>query len=317
MNESALLELHYYLREGGHSMDAVRHNKAEAEFLAVFAEVAQLLKIPIQVEALAKMEGGIRDWWKAVGVSKDQLTFILAVVVFIFSRFPASTADPQTEAYNREAARLTVEEKKLNIDRLRRELDKMDKGKSPPPEAVEQAASAIGSSLKVIARRSTFYKTLLKDDKVIAVSFASQDVKDHAGRVERADFFRFVLPTDKLPTEVVENAVIEVVAPVFRDGNHHWKGVYDGETISFVMSDAEFKKSLLRGEQTFQHGTTIECVLLVHRKFDELGDIVVTGHTVQIVVSKKDNERTIQTPQGKRRKLNVQMAAGQNDLFGK
>lgn len=313
MHDADFLELHYLLRDDAHSMDAVVRNKCEAELLAIFSEVARLLKVNVRIETTAHTEGGLKELWKAIGANKDQLVLIISVLAIVLTRIPVG--DKETETYSREAARLTVEEKKLNIEKLKRELDQ---GKPLRPAVVEQAASVIEKNLKVVSRRSNFYKLLLKYDKVTGVGFTPQPKHDERfeRQVPRQDFIHFVLLTDKLPVEVIELAPVEIVAPVLREGPYEWKGIYDNYAISFKMADKEFKDSVLRGEVSFQHGTTIQGVLNVHRKFDELGDIVITGYTMVTVISKFDGGIRIETPQGGRHRYDKKLAENQGQLFG-
>lgn len=93
--------------------------------------------------------------------------------------------------------------------------------------------------------------------------------------VPRADFIKFIQASNNLPVEPIEDARIEIVAPVLKEGDYKWKGAYDGQAISFTMGDEVFKSSVLLGDVSFQHGSTIECVLNIHRKFDEVGEVVL------------------------------------------
>ena len=109
--------------------------------------------------------------------------------------------------------------------------------------------------------------------------------------------------------------MIEIVSPVLKAGNYHWKGVYQGKPISFPMTDAEFKNSVLRREVSFQHGSSIECVLQVSRKLDEFGEVVITGYSVPTVIQKVDGEQKFETTQGRRYKTHKKFKEGQIDLF--
>ena len=50
------------------------------------------------------------------------------------------------------------------------------------------------------------------------------------------------------------------------------------------MTDTEFKNAVLRKEISFQRGNIIECVLVSYRKFDEIGNIIITGYSVVTVI---------------------------------
>lgn len=309
----ARLELHYHLRDDSHSMDALVRNKCEAEILAAFTQIAQQLGVEVTLESTAFREGGLKEILSFLGTNNAQLTLLLAIIVLVFSRFPIS--DPETEALNREVLKLTIEEKKLNLQKLKRELG----SKQPTTDAIGDAATVIEGDLKVATRRSNFYRGLVGYEKVTAVGFTLvpelQTVAPDETKVQRADFFKFIQLTDRLPVEVIDEAAIEIVAPVLREGNYQWKGQYDNQPISFAMLDEEFKSSVLLRKVSFQHGSTIKCVLNIHRKLDEVGDVKITGYSVATILSKSDDGTIEETPQGKRHRFGKKQAAGQGKLF--
>ncbi|WP_230664242.1 hypothetical protein [Vibrio cholerae] len=61
--QSTKLQMHYYLENDSHSMDAIARNKCEAEIIAIVQEVAKILNAQIVIEAEAWKEGGLRDIW--------------------------------------------------------------------------------------------------------------------------------------------------------------------------------------------------------------------------------------------------------------
>lgn len=89
----AEFELHYHLRDNAHAMDAVVRNKCEAEALAAFLHIAEQLGVSMRFESSAYTEGGLREVWQFIGASKDQLGWILAIIVLIFSRYPTAIAN--------------------------------------------------------------------------------------------------------------------------------------------------------------------------------------------------------------------------------
>ena len=309
----ALLELHYYLRDHSHSMDALVRNKCEAEILAAFTQIAQQLGIEVKLESTAYREGGLKEIWSFLGSSNAQLTLLLAIIVLIFSRYP--TSDAETDALNKEVLKLTIEEKKLNLQRLRREVGE----NQPSAEAVSDAAKAIEGDLKVATRRSNFYRGLIGYAKVTAVGFTPMPEQQLSPpdeqQVQRADFFKFIQLTDRLPVEVIDEATIEIVAPVLREGNYQWKGQYENQPINFAMLDEEFKSSVLLRKVSFQHGSIITCVLNIHRKFDEVGDVKITGYSVATVLAKADDGEVEESPQGRRYRFAKKQGAGQGRLF--
>lgn len=294
-------------------MDAVVRNKGEAEALAAFLHIAHELGISVEIESSAYSEGGLREIWKFIGVSKDQLGWLLAIIVLIFSRFPVS--DPEVDALNKEILKLTVEEKKANLEKLRREL-----GKSPPQDKkVSDAATLLESDLKVATRRSNFYRNLVPYDKVTGVGFVPIDPQSISrpdeSTVSRGDFAKFIQVSDRLPVETVDEAVIEIVAPVLTEGNYQWKGRFNDLPISFAMTDESFRSSVLSRQVSFQRGSTITCVLNIHRKFNEVGEVSITGYSVVTVISKADGAKIEETVQGKRHRFERAKSKNQRTLF--
>jgi hypothetical protein len=314
MEEAEYFGLHYYLQHGSHSMDAIVRNKCEREVLAVFFETAKQLNVPISLETCAYSEGGLKEIWKAMGKNNSQLMLVVSVLAMIFARFPAT--DTELEALEKEA-------KHLEIEKTRLEIEKLKKDSPEEREHIQRVAEAIARDLqsngKIAVRRSNYYKLLLDYSKVESVGYNSRP--DDPRRVPevivaRVDFPRFILGSDKLPVEVDDDALIEVFAPVLTDGNYHWRGYYLGDSISFAMLDPQFKASIVAKKVHFQHGTRLRCVLNIHRKYDELGEVVVTGYSVITVLDQSEaGTDFVETPQGRSYRHAKALRESQGDMF--
>lgn len=307
------LELHYYLINESHTMDALIRNKCEAELLAIIVEISDALGIEVNVETGAYQEGGLKELWAFIGRNNNQITLVILILTLILSRVPLS--DSEQDALTKEATKLTIEEKRLSIEKLKREL----KDGEVQDETADAAASTISNNLKIAARNSNFYKNLAGYEKVTGVGMLPLD-KDNqptavAKYVPRSDFHKFILFTNNLPTEIDDDAQIEIISPVLKEGNYKWKGMYQDIPISFSMNDPEFNNSVLREEISFQHGSIIECVLSIQRKFDEIGDVVITGYSVSTVIRKTDGATSFETAQGRRYKAHKKFNEDQQDLF--
>jgi len=303
------LELHYHLKDQSHSMDAIVRNRCEAEALAVFVEIAKTLGIDTEIESTAYLEGGLSEIWEFIGNNNNNLTLLLAIIVFIFSRIPVS--DPEMDSLNKEVARLTIEEKQLAIAKLKSEAESGEISE----DTLSKGASVFEQEVKIVARRSNFYKTLVGYEKVTGVGLTPLGSGVKEKYVERSDFGSFVLATNKLPVEVIDSAIVEIVTPVITEGNYQWKGIYQGEPISFAMTDDEFKYSVLTSHVTFKHGSSIECVLNIHRKFDAVGDVTIVGYSVPTVLKITDGLSHTETMQGRRFKAAKKATEDQGKLF--
>ena len=224
--------------------------------------------------------------------------------------------DSESSDLEKELNRLSIKEKKLQIEKLKKELKEAE----PNEELAQKAANAVGSSLKVIKRRSNFYANLEKYPQVQKIGFVAlnDSYLPVSGEVivPRSEFSKFVLSTNKLRSEEDENAVIEIISPVLKEGRYKWKGVYEEKPISFEMQDAAFRDSVLLENLPFQHGTCIECVLVINRELDEVGEVKIIGYAVTTVIKKIDGDVALETPQGRKYRHARKLVESQGDLFG-
>lgn len=327
MDMANKLEIHYYLANEEHSMNALVRNKCEAELLAIFKEVCTTFDIDLPIETLAYREGGLKEIWKFLGENGVQtqtalsiFMAVLTIVGIVFSRMPVS--DAEKDQREKVLAELSIEEKRLSIEEKQLAIQKLKKEMASgnvAQETIDLGARAAGQNLKVHARKSNFYKFLDQYEKVTGVAFSplNKDGEpiEKERFVPRSEFKNHILLTNELPVETIESAMIEIVSPVLKGGNYHWKGVYQDKAINFSMTDAEFKNMVLRKEVSFQHGSSIECVLQVARKLDEYGEVAITGYSVPTVIQKIDGERKFETAQGRRYKAYKKFDGSQRELF--
>lgn len=317
MRVSGGIELHYYLAGGAHSMDAVLRNRCEAELLAIFQEVALTLGVPCEIEAQALTEGGLREKWKWLTENATPLSVVLSAVAILVALAP-QIYESEEETLSKELTELSIEEKKLQIEKLRKEL--REAGPKSEGTVRENAVELLQRDPKIVVRRSNFYKYLLDRENVEFIGFTPLNSNllptEPERRVPHSEFGRYVLTSHSIKPITIEDAKIEIVSPVLREGNYKWKGIYDGQTIGFTMQDSDFQYLVLREEVTFQHGTFLECVLNIHRKLDEVGEVEITGHVVITVIRKYDDRQSIETPQGRAYKHIKKLRESQDDLFG-
>lgn len=297
-------------------MDAVTRNRCEAELLAIFQEVALALGVICDIEAQALAEGGLREVWKWIGANAAQLNVVLPIVAILVALAP-QLHESEEEALSKELSELNIEEKKLQIEKLRRELreaDSQEEGKFR-----DKALKVLKRDPKILVRRSNFYKNLLYSERVESLGFTALDAEllpaAPENIVPNSEFLRFVLNSHSIKSLIIDDAKIEIISPVLREGRYKWKGIYGGKIIGFTMQDSAFQSLVLREAVTFQHGTFLNCVLNIHRKLDEVGEVEVTGYVVTTVISKYDERQTIETSQGRAYKHIKALSELQHDLF--
>lgn len=296
-------EIHYYLKDNKHSMDALFKNKCEAELLAAAYEILNQFNINITIESEAIKEGGIREIWNFIGKNSAQFSVIGVLLTALF----AYMAIPDSEL-----TELEKEEKKLAILKLKKELN------IESSEGIDKSIEDANKNQKLKVRTSNFYKKLSHSDEVEKVGFTILDSKQKPLMDERivykSEFSRFILPTNKLPVETIENAQIEIVAPVLKEGKAKWKGIFQDEYISFEMQDTMFKDSVLLKQISFKNGDYIVCVLEIHKEINEVGEIVVTNRLVKTVLDKIDNGELKETQSGKLYRREKELSSRQTSM---
>jgi hypothetical protein len=109
--------------------------------------------------------------------------------------------------------------------------------------------------------------------------------------------------------------MIEIVSPVLTDGRAKWKGILNEEPISFSMNDTVFRNSVTSKEKAFKNGDAIICELTIHKKLNELGEIIVSGYVVEIVLKNIESGMFKETSQGRASKQTKKYIAGQKYLL--
>src|SRR5699024_12752690 len=107
-----------------------------------------------------------------------------------------------------------------------------------------------------------------------------------------------------------ESATIDIISPVLKEGKSKWKGIYNEKHISFAMDDEIFKRDVLGKRVSFKNGSRIVCVLKIHRKLDEAGEVKITGYSVDTVLEVSDGENLKETLGGKTHKRSEERRVG-------
>ena len=240
------LELHYYLSDKSHSMDAFVKNKAEAELLKVFKEISELLELDLSFEIEALTEGGIKEFIKILKKkkTKKQIAKILAVVGVIFSGVLTNIISDQFTK-NPELEKSQLEESQLNIKKSKRDLEKEDILEEESTLIIENLTVIISNTDKIKFHRSNFYSNLLKENKIEQISTTELDENNNPlseeKKVSRENFNKFIVHKVKIDSEFIEDVNIEIVSPVLKKGKMKWRGYYDSKPISFILSDYIYK----------------------------------------------------------------------------
>jgi len=314
MINAAKFEIHYFLQNDSHSMDAIVRNNCEAEFLAIAYEIIRTLEFGITLEAEAHEEGGLRDIWKFLGTDNAQIALIISLLALVIAI--KSVPDSELTELQKVETKLSIEEKKLNIEKIKHELSI---GNIPDQQSLEKVAVSANQNHKIVVHKSNFYKKLSNYEKVTGIGLSALDNKNKPvsdeTKIPRSEFHKFVILSNKLPVEIIKDAQIEIVAPVLREGKAKWKGIYiNAPAISFEMNDVSFTKSVIAKQISFKNGDVIICVLEIHREVNEIGEIVINKYSVQTVLDKIENGRRIETESGKKYRREQYLVENQTSI---
>lgn len=199
------LELHYYFNDDSHSMDAFVRNKCEAELLALINEVKTQLGFDFHIDAEALNEGTLRERWKFVGENAPQIGIILSIIAIIIS--VSQLYESKQDEMDEELKRLSIEEKKLFIEKLKKELYEGQASN----DSIKDTALSINNDLKVLTRKSNFYKALDNYEKVVAVSFNPLTIENKPiypeKQILKSEFYKYILSTNEIPEEVIQKLI--------------------------------------------------------------------------------------------------------------
>lgn len=322
------IELHYWLKDDSHTMDAFVLNRCEWELLNLFKEVASIAKVNIVIESEAITEGGIKQWFN-IQISPNTKNIIItslytSLFAFVLTQVPQFGLDMLKEYLisNPEMERLDIEEKKVEIEskkldneikreKLKEIIDKNNK-------QFEDTIQNISSNTKIAKRTSNFYEELSKEVKVNRITinnYVNCEPIQQPIEIKREDFQKYILKSNQLETIIDEEAIVEIVSPVLKKGNYKWRGIYNGETLNFNMKSNEFKTLVQSRKIEFKNGTYIKCILEMPRYMNNLGEEVISSYNIIKVIGTYDDNTYSETNEGHIYRKKKEADAAQLELF--
>lgn len=301
------LQLHYFLKDELHSVNAFLNNKAEYELLRIFKEVTKILDLEgeLQFDTIAIEEGGIKAFYKILSKKKNKqkIKNALLYLAGILSVVISDVASDQIKT-DSEYEKLKKEEIQLRIEQLKRDLEDEETVDKDKTLIIENLSIFIAETNKVKLFKSNFYSTLLKEEKIEQVSTQrlSENLEPITNEniVPRKDFDKFILHSIDIDPDFKESEIIEIVAPVLKKGNMKWKGIYKDKSISFYMRDGEFLTSVINKEISFSNGTSIIADIEFEQKMNDDGDIEIGTISIFNVTDVFEDSNRIETKRKKR-----------------
>ena len=251
--DMSTLELHYWLNDGSHTMDAHIFNKCEYEFLGVVKELASTLKIKVDVEVVPLENGGIRAWFKIYRENRDAVK--LAVLIFLLTDLFCTPLKTTIEKVTEKVLEQVFEDpeiKRLENEKKKAELE-LDLAKIKAE--TERQCKSLDEN-KIQKRRSNYYETVSQCNKVEKITIGASDAsreKDFISKdILAKDFELFIMTSDELEPDQDDKAVIEIISPVLKKGKYQWLGIYQGEVIQFKMKSNECCQGRFRSRMALQ-----------------------------------------------------------------
>lgn len=298
--DTEILQVHYYLSNNSHSMDAKILNKVESELIKIAEEVSNILGLEIYVETYALEEGGIKSIYKFINKKKNRAkvlvvgSFLVGILGSVISDVISNSinTDSETEILKKQFLELQI--KKIKQDFEKDSLASLNENQSAnieneeqlvvTPELIDSIAIYISENNKVKISKSKFYAYLLKEGKVEKVS--TQELSNNFEPIStekivpRADFKYFVINEAIIEPDYKENITLEIVSPVLKNNRMSWKAIYNNQNITFKLKDDNFKSLITNKNLSFSNGTKLVCDIETKQKMDDDGHISDAGRTV-------------------------------------
>lgn len=310
------IELHYWLNDDSHLMDAHVFNKCEYEFLGIIQEVSSSLHIQVEVEVEPLGEGGIRAWLRLKESTKNQVK--LAFLIYLCTDLictPITTtlniATTKALEYFFEDPEIRALEKEKNKAELEYDIAKIRKQTQLLCDSIDEN--------KIKKKRSNYFQAASSCKKIDKISISLTDVHKSQPIIPRevpyVDFPKYIMTSDDVEPDCDENATIEIISPVLKKGRYMWVGIYKENVIQFQMKSNEFKTLVQTGQIPFKNGSSIQCYLLTKKKVNNEGEVRITGYEVLEVYNCFVSNTPIETPEGIRRRQKQEADKMQLDLF--
>lgn len=287
-------QVHYYFDDDSHSMNAFVRNKAEKDMLDALRQVGVLCDSEVILETEAYREGGLKELIIVGFLLHGSANFLAPFFNNIATHY--FIKDAEDRELDKQIKRETLRGLKLDNNKKKHDLE-------------EEISSKLEDK-QTIRFISNFYAKIDKYEKVQKIGFKDLENDKDEFIVERKYFKNFILEDNK---EIIEdnNATIEIISPILKEGKFKWKGLYSGEKIDFSMGDYSFKKEVIEGKHTFSNGSFIECNLQITTTYDEFGDEKRKAYSIKEVfgIQELPQEVLKLTQSGKRKKRDEQQGS--------
>lgn len=293
--DAKTLEIHYYLNDGSHAIDAKAFYTCQQELVGLIEFIAKQLNVPTQIKTTAeKKEGGVIELLQLCSENISVLHLLGAYIGGLIAPGLKEVVKQRLVHWNTESMK-SDEEKYLEQLRRQEEILRLETSIASLEESNKQKFSNEKTEKAIQKRRSRFYTSAKSVEVIDRIEFglkvdASSELYAWRIGVGRNEFDNYINQSTEIePIDDLE-AQIEVVAPVLKKGNRKWKGIYEKKEISFNMLDRGFLEDVLKRLVTFSNGSTLHCVLQIEQEIDVEGEIKPTCYNVLEVTGVSIND---------------------------
>ena len=298
-----IIELHYWFNDDTHTMSATIFNKCEYEFLGIAKEIAQKLKVDVEIETEPLGEGGLRSWFHFN--SKDKGTLKVGVMLYMITNVLGAPVTTTIDELIRMGIHYIIEDEEVKKIKKQKQIAEIEFDIAKLEAETAKMSHNIDENV-IKKKRSNYYESISSCAKIDKVSVSITDkTKENIylrKEVIRNDFSSYIMSSDDIEPDSDENAVIEIVSPVLKKGKYKWMGIYKGEVIPFAMKSKEFKSLVQVGKVQFKNGSSINCHLMINKKITAEGEVCISGYEVVLVNQYFENDKPVETPEGKRKR---------------
>lgn len=295
------IELHYWFKDGSHTMDANAFNQCEHEVLGIIGEIADKLQVQIGIEVEPLGEGGLRAWLRIIGEQKQAIK--IAFIIFLFTEVISTPLTTTLDYITTKALDSFFEDPEIKALEKEKKKAELEYDIAKTKYETQKLCDSIDEN-RIKKKRSNYFEIASNNKKIDKITISVTD-KDKTPKyapkeIMSTEFSKFVLTSDDVDPDEDESAIIEIVSPVLKKGKYLWLGIYKGSVIQFKMKSAEFKTLVQTGQIPFKNGSSIQCHLLANKKINSEGEVKITNYEVISVDKYFVNDTPIETPEGKR-----------------
>lgn len=311
------IELHYWMDDNSHIIDANIQNKCERELLDILDSIAGQWGLSVTIETMPLANGGVIRWFRLKAKSfkralnGKEKTIYIAIVTTLATTIIATPITTTIESIVQQTIEnifADEEVKQMQKENLRLDI-----------ELKQEMLRQIQQQDKIEKKRSNFYEQLNQEPNVTQISVKAQDENfipiSPELFVQKTNFPSYIITSSDLPSEIVDGAIIEIISPVLKKGDYKRRGIYNGETVAFNMKSNEFKTLVQTGTIEFTNGSSIKCLLEIKKNIDSNGDEKITEYNIVRVDEYFKNEKPIETPEGKKNRQKQEAERMQGKLF--